>query len=253
MRKTIMATVAGLAFCGAAFAQVKVGTEISSIHYKEPGLMEEKGTMYGVAGSYTIENRFILRAEGRAAWGSVDYHNFEVGAPIFEPEGTMEGIDDFIGEVRGLVGGGFVPWATFYTGVGYRYLRDDQAGMATSNGSLGYLRESNYAYIPIGVRLRKSLGNGWSADLTPEIDSLVWGKQVSHMDAIPGFEMVVNRQRSGHGVRASLDIIKETKAIKVSAGPFIRYWDIDKSDEHLGFVEPNNDSTEIGMNVSVIF
>jgi hypothetical protein len=32
---------------------LKVGPEISYIKYKEPGLMEEKGVMYGISASYT--------------------------------------------------------------------------------------------------------------------------------------------------------------------------------------------------------
>ena len=41
----------------------KVAVEMSERHYKEPGIMEQKGLMYGVLGSYTYRNKFILRAE----------------------------------------------------------------------------------------------------------------------------------------------------------------------------------------------
>ena len=63
----------------------EVGTEVSSITYKDPGVMEEKGVMSGINASYTYRGwlppapndgkRTMLRLEGRFTRGEVDYKN----------------------------------------------------------------------------------------------------------------------------------------------------------------------------------
>ena len=253
MKKKMMAMIAVAMFvCSNLFAEIKIGTEISSIKYEEPGLMNEKGVMYGVMGSFETDTKVFLRADGRAAWGKVDYHNFYIPSS-FEPEGNISGIDDFIGEARGLLGSSFASWLKLYTGIGYRYLSDDMEGLATENGSLGYLRESNYVYLPIGARLKKDFKNGWAIELNPEIDSLLWGKQISHLDAIPGFQKIENRQRKGYGVRMAVNVIREAGPARISVGPFVRYWRIKQSSADNGFVEPENESTEFGVSASVLF
>jgi len=69
---------------GSIFAQTKpgilykkhtfeLGPEISYITHKEPGVMKEKGMMYGLIGSYTYHNKIMLKAEGKGSVGKVDY------------------------------------------------------------------------------------------------------------------------------------------------------------------------------------
>jgi len=78
----------------------------------------------------------------------------------------MNNIDDYILEFRGLAGYDFpVSKASFltpYAGIGYRYLNDDSSGKVASTGALGYERESNYIYSPIGVKFIADLKKGWS-------------------------------------------------------------------------------------------
>jgi hypothetical protein len=145
---------------GSVLAQIELpkhswdlGTEISYIRYKEPSVMEEKGVMYGIVGSYAYRGelfklqRCMLKAEGKFAYGQVDYKN----------SGTLDNIDDYILEFRGLGGYDFsilkASTLTPYVGIGYRYLNDDMSGMTTSTGARGYERESNYLYSPIGVEI----------------------------------------------------------------------------------------------------
>ncbi|RKY33328.1 MAG: hypothetical protein DRP68_02685 [Candidatus Omnitrophota bacterium] len=234
----------------------ELGTEISHIKYEEPGVMEEEGMMYGIAGSYTYRNSIMLKVEGRFAYGQVDYKN----------SGTLDNIDDYILEFRGLGGHDFSIFTastlTPYIGIGYRYLNDDMSGRITSTGALGYERESNYIYSPIGVEIITPLKNGWSVGAMLEYDIFWWGKQISHLTDVPGYlEDAENRQKRGYGVRGCIKFQKKGEKLDFVIEPFIRYWNIKKSEETqvshiLGTVtvyEPKNNSTEYGIRFTLKF
>ena len=221
--------------------------EISHISYKESDIKEE-GTMYGVAGLFAYRNKIMLRAEGRVSFGQVDYSNSE----------EINNIDDYMLEFRGLVGYDFPvlksSQLTPYIGIGYRYLND----------AFDYERESGYLYSPIGVEFLTPLGNRWSILLTGEYDLFWYGKQKSYLsDILPGLNDIENRQKNGYGWRGSIIFQKEYKKVIFEGGPFIRYWNIKKSEEesitYLGYEtgyiawEPKNKSTEIGLLVGIKF
>jgi len=248
---------------GSVLAQVELpkhsgdlGTEISYIKYKEPGVMEEKGMMYGIVGSYTYRPKFMLKADGRFSYGQVDYKN----------SGTLDNIDDYILEVRGVGGYDFSVFTastlTPYIGIGYRYLNDDMTG-TTSTGARGYERESNYLYSPIGVEVITPLKNDWSIGATLEYDYFWKGIQKSHLsDAIAGLSDIENDQNDGYGVRGSVKFQKKGEKLDFVIEPFIRYWNIKKSEEtvitYTGTIigygyEPKNNSTEIGIKFAAKF
>jgi len=93
-----------------------IGAEISHIKYKEPGLMEQKGFMYGINAFYAYHNNFMLKTDVRYSQGEVDYKSNETG--------KQNNIDDYIFEVRGLAGYDFKlsskEFITPYIGFGYR-------------------------------------------------------------------------------------------------------------------------------------
>jgi len=263
--KKILAITLCFAFIsmGSVLAQTELpkhsadlGTEISYIKYKEPGVMEEKGMMYGIVGSYTYRPKFMLRAEGRFAYGQVDYKN----------SGTLDNIDDYILEFRGLGGYDFSVFTastlTPYIGIGYRYLNDDMTG-TTSTGALGYERESNYLYSPIGVEIITPLKNDWSVGATLEYDYFWKGIQKSHLsDTGLGLGDIENDQNKGYGIRGSVKFQKKGEKLDFVIEPFIRYWNIKKSKETaitysgtiIGYgYEPKNNSTEIGCKLAVKF
>ena len=238
----------------------ELGPEISYIEYKEPDIsMKEKGWMYGIVGSYTYHAKLMLKVEGRFSYGQVDY-----SSPI---SGTIDNIDDYILEFRGLGGYDFpvsqTSFLTLYTGIGYRYLNDDLSGKVSSTGGLGYERESNYIYSPIGVKFIADLKEGWSVGAMGEYDIFWWGRQTSHLsDVLSDLNDVKNRQTSGYGLRGSLEVQKKLKTVALAIEPFIRYWNIDDSKHadvtFLGVkigeaLEPKNHSTEYGINLLVRF
>lgn len=235
-----------------------LGTEISHVTYKEPGLMKEEGMMYGVVGSYTYHNNLMLKAEGKGSWGQLDYTGaLSDGTPY-----TMDGIKDFMLEFRGLGGYDFhvlkTSILTPYIGIGYRYLNDD-----SSSDPAGYGREANYIYSPLGLEVTTNLENGWSWGATAEYDHFWWGLQKSHLsDYNSGLNDMENGQKKGYGIRGSIKLVKRGEKLDIIIEPFVKYWNIQQSKEAdityngevIGYgVEPKNSSTEYGIRLAVKF
>jgi len=264
MKKILfLATCVIFIFAGEGFPEefkehtLGVSTDISYIVYDEPNVMEEKGVMYGAGVSYTYRKDIMLRAEGRFSYGQVDYEN----------SGTINNIDDYMLEFRGLVGYDFSKYRGYgitpYIGFGYRYLNDDTSGMISSTGARGYEREANYFYSPIGIEIITPLDNGWSVGATFEYDYFWKGIQKSHLSgAVASFNDLENDQNEGYGLRASLKIQKKGVESDFMIEPFVRYWDIEKSETanitYNGVLwgygwEPENNSTEIGIRLGAVF
>lgn len=265
-----------LLFLGAAdsFAEILepghswgIGTEVSNIKYTEPDIMSERGVMYGVDAFYNYYgelstdnpelNKWMIRAEGRASMGQVDYKN----------SGDIDSIDDYILEFRSLGGYGLEVSESVaiipYIGVGYRYLNDGMGGHVSSNGSLGYDRESNYLYAPIGAEAILDLKNSWNVGLSAEYDLFMWGRQISHLSQTRNdFNDPENHQKSGFGLRSALRVEKKGEAMDFMIEAFIRYWSIKRSQEAdltwqgrvIGTTtEPKNRSTEYGLKLALKF
>ena len=236
----------------------ELGAELSYIKYDEPGIMEEDGIMYGLSGAYAYHNNFMLKAEGKFSYGQVDYDGqLSTGASY-----TIDDIDDYMLEFRGLGGYDFPIFTattlTPYIGFGYRYLNDDM-----SCDPAGYERESNYYYSPIGIETFTDLDNGWAFGLKIEYDYFWKGVQKSHLsDAVAALSDVENDQEDGYGIRGSVKVQKKTDRVDYLIEPFIRYWNIEESEDAavslsgtvIGTgVEPENDSIEIGVKFAVKF
>lgn len=245
-------TAAFLLLCSTAFAEVRLGTEVSSIRYKEKSFMKETGVMYGIDGEAAYRDKFFLKGEGRALWGAVDY-----SSPV---SGSLDDISDSLYEVRGLAGPR-LGIATPYTGLGFRFLSDDSSGELTSNGDHGYKREANYLYVPFGLELRKNINN-WTFTVNGELDALLQGRQRSYLSEIQGFSDVTNKQNSGFGQKLSLNIVKNGK-VNLGVGVFYNHWDVRSSELAVGaqitpeiplfIYEPRNDSSEIGVKLFIEF
>jgi hypothetical protein len=233
------------------------GPDAYYYRYREPD-MKQTGYFYGVEGAYTYRNwmpayptysdiKMMVRAEGRYDWGVVDYdgelQNTETDETI---PYAVDNKHDSIGEFRLLFGPEF-PKAdvvdTIYSGVGYRVLKDDQSG-----DPFGYDRRSTYLYWPIGFTTLRNLSGKWLLSLNAEFDLLLWGKQSSDLSGF-GFGTIHNDQNSGYGVRGAVGFEYTTKDVAVIIQPFIRYWDIAESEVDNGFVEPKNNTTEIGLDL----
>jgi hypothetical protein len=230
-----------------------IGLYVSDISYEEPGVMTQDGTMLGITASYASYDAVMLKAEGSYAQGEVDYSG----------SGTINNIDDYIFEVRGLAGKNFVQESgvriTPFVGLGYRYLNDDMSGRVSSTGAAGYEREQEYIYSPIGVEFSNNkLNNAWVVGGSIEYDYFWEGTNHTNLGSIPGYYNVTMNQNDGHGYRASIRFTKTDGNTTFMIEPFYRYWDIDDSDitvdpSGTGWYEPNNTSKEIGVNLSLKF
>jgi len=239
----------------------EVGTEVSYIRYEEPDIMDETGVMYGIyAKADANVEGLALGAEGTINFGQVDYDSASTG--------SIDGINDFLAEVRATVGYNLTPDKkvefTPYIGLGYRYLLDQLGGETSTTGALGYDRESNYLYLPIGIKAETGMDNGWTLGGTVEFDVFLHGWQKSHLeDAIAGLDTLTNDQDEGYGVRGSIKIAKKMDRVNILVEPFVRYWNIKQSNTKavtfggtpIGVVgyEPKNNSLQVGGRIGVEF
>jgi hypothetical protein len=230
----------------------ELGGEISYITYKEPGVLRERGAMYGGVGSYTYHNKIMLKVEGRGCFGKLNYYDLE-GPPV--PRNSNR---DYVFEARGLGGYDFSilksSILTPFLGVGYRHFNDDVLPRP-------YERVSNYLYSPIGMAFITGLGNDWSIGGTGEYDYFWWGNQNSHPIEAVEIEDIESRLKDAFGLRGSITLEKKYKKVIFEGGPFIRYWDVKKLEPvslNVGLpIQPSwiskNDSTEVGFKLAVKF
>jgi hypothetical protein len=226
-----------------------VGPEISGFHYEEPGLMQEDGTLFGVALSYAhyyrkdFESR-LFRFESGVAVGEVDYD----GALMDGTPYQVDGNEELMINARGLWGS---LWHTddhadhLYLGLAYRYLQDDG-----SHDPAGYRRHSNYFYLPLGLRRDKPLKDDWFLGLTAEVDVLLAGYQVSEIAESPTDDSnVTNWQWPGVGLRGVAEFRCKTQSSDLSFAPFVQYWWVDDSRPSKSglYVEPRNWSIQYGL------
>lgn len=237
-------------------SNLEIGSEIFYQQYQEPGVMRETGMMYGVYGSYTYRRWLAPAAEGDEALAKKPMHwmigangGISFGQLNYDGElmdGTpyrAGGVDNVLVEARLLVGPDFPKEKridTIYIGFGFRYLDSDIGPDPT-----GYQRESRYFYIPVGIATTGNWRDGWSLGAGAEFDLLLHGLQTSHLGGEVGD--VDNPQHGGFGLRGSIRLGKNGKHHNLIVEPFIRYWQIQTSEVSQGYVEPRNDTTEVGV------
>ena len=232
----------------------EIGPELSYYEYKEPGLMSLRGPMFGIGAAYTYHNGVMIKLAGSCSYGLVDYDS--------DGTGSVNNIEDSIFEFRVLGGYDFKISKSFtltpFIGFGYRYLKDNGGGETTTTGNWGYDRESKYYYSPIGIQAVNVFDKGWSIGVNMEYDLFWKGTQKSFLsDGDAGYSDPQNDQDSGYGLRGSIMIKKQTDQAFYVIEPFVRYWNIDESDVQAeryngvltgyGWIEPKNETTEIGV------
>ena len=233
---------------------IEIGTEFYSYDYEEPGFMEQNGNFFGIFGFYTSrdwiesgsDTGWMTRIEGQFAFGETEYDGMlSDGSPM-----TASGLDNHTYDIRFLLGPDHLKennLSTIYFGLGYRYLFND----LMSETSFGYERESNYFYLPLGIKSLTGLDNGWSWEWGVEYDFLLSGQQNSN--GVPVLGDIENKQDSGHGLRASVKFQKHLEKSDFTIEPFVRYWDIDDSDIDKGGFEPANETMEFGIRLSLMY
>lgn len=258
----IICCVCFVLLCGSAQARenhknidVSIGFQSYYHEYKEPGLMKNEGFFYGI--SYSVfheKENTLFGLEGLLAYGQVDYSSVSTG--------NSDDIDDICADNRIILGYAVYndqkTRITPFVGVAYRFLQDDSKYQRTTTNHIGYLRESNYFYSPVGVKIKIQYANGWSLMPELEYDYFWFGRQESELGYLAGIEDMSNDQEDGYGYRLSLTLEKKTLQTGYSFQVFYRFWDIDTSDidtdrfGNIG-VEPANETSEYGFNFSILF
>jgi hypothetical protein len=244
----------------------EIAPEVYFFRYEEPDIMKDEGVFYGLTASLTHRRErgrsehavswSTLKVEGRFDWGQVDYDGALMDGTPYE----MHGIDDYVAGVGLLRGFEWDPTpfiSGFHIGIAYRYLNDD-----SSSELYGYQREANYLYMPIRLEAIAGSRHPLQVAFLAEVDVLLVGLQISHdlpvQDPITRdvwIQNVYNVQLplSGVGAQGSIVLRYRSRPIDVAAGPFVRYWYIGQSQESHDYVEPENNTLEVGAHVIVRF
>lgn len=131
-----------------------------------------------------------------------------------------------------------------YLGIGYRYKTDHGKDKSS------YLRESNYIYLPLGIRLLSGVGGlKDKIGFFVEYDFLAKSYHKSHLN-----QTIKNKQRKGYG--AKIGFLFQEEGIQIK--PFLNLWKIKDSDiscDEAGscIVEPRNKTIETGISFAFIF
>ncbi|MBF0619041.1 MAG: hypothetical protein HQL19_02610 [Candidatus Omnitrophica bacterium] len=262
-----------------------LGYEQYAYTYKESfngdHIMDYKGAYQGINGSWTHrltdhegipEMPDVFRLETRLAWAQLDYNGgIQDQSGNHLADVTLSKVPDMTVEARGIMGKEmFVKNIMFmpYTGVGYRFLRNDtskKSGSYVLGGTTyivsGYRRISQYYYLPLGLEVRKAFLQSWTLGGNLEYDYLLKGAQASYTPHSANAS-VSNSQRHGQGYRASVKLEKDFTHVGISVEPFVRYWQLQKSDFAcsdyvtggcFGMIEPANVTQEVGVKMGVIF
>ena len=235
----------------------QVGVTISHYKYEEPNFMSLEAMKLGIdySSTLTVDDSWFIRLDGRYATGDADYES--------EGTGSSDDIPDWYAEIRALIGTDYLFNDSIlapYSGLGYRYLYNDLRG-DSSSGAIGYRRESEYIYLPIGVTQRLALNEGSQLENNLEFDYLLHGQQTTHFEDLAGHgdftygEEFKNGQDSGYGIRASSMYLLGNWSV----GPYLTYWDIEDSETNTSIVgigdsyylmtgkEPANNTLEYGI------
>jgi hypothetical protein len=267
--------------------------------YEEPELMKDQGNMAGFEIGYTyrlsnnehiesVKDIFsdtnkvnMFKVEFSRRQGEIDYKS--------EGTGSIEDVEDYILEVRGLMGYD-IPvkdhtLITPFAGFGYRYLNDDTGGRISTTGAKGYERENKCYYMPLGFMTDTQINQSWKFGFSFEYDVFLDGQQISHLedvgpmytDADTGLSYVSdpikNEQYEGYGMRASFKLVKLNKSFDLFFQPYVNYWEKEESDptqatsqdgsigwyydaahnNPVWYVEPENKTTEYGVKVGFMF
>lgn len=249
--------------------KLELGLTLGPVLYKEKDFMEEEGVMVNAFITKThYTDNLMFQGEVKLGYGLVNYDGQMQDGTHFE----TEGIEDFLFECRGLIGYQFKKFITesddkkikqrsfVFSGLGYRYLSDD---LSVETG--GYLRESNYLYLPLGAgMIAINILKGKVHDIIHmqfEYDYLLEGLQISHFSDIdPGLNDIENVQKKGWGLKIHLDKILYLENVKIGPTISMSFWAIENSEtapiyyngQLAGYaMEPENAFIEVSLGLII--
>lgn len=243
--------------------------EMAHYKYKESGLMNLKSqhrngfhlgytyiTDFSTEEASNPPTKLLFGLDFRYMQGDVDYQGGTWGGAAF----SADNLTDYYFEAMVRLGGQYLLSEQMdliiYSGLGWRQLRNH----LEESGAGGYLRQSIYLYVPLGLKTAFTTPGQWKLQLALELDGLAGGHQSSHYDNSWG--NVHNTQDAGMGFRASLRLTKMLGQVGLFVEPFWHYWKIEDSDivyvyepghGTFGLQEPANSTREYGLKVGLSF
>ena len=191
-----------------------LGLELFPYSYKEPNLMKMNGLFYGINGTYSfyLGKDYFLQLEARASGGKTKYSSNRTGNRSTRTPNKLF-------ETRILYSRYFQVNKnmdlTPFIGYGFRYKEDHEKGKSTT-GHNGYLRKSNYHYVPVGLSMNYNLQQGWGLYISGEYDIFLEGQQKSYVTTT-----IKHKQNKGYGLRSELLLEKTFDKYIFSIGPYI--------------------------------
>lgn len=255
MKKLSLALlVAFAASSSAAFAvesNYSVGLERYTELYEEfvPSegkVMQEDADMRGIVGglTLTLESGNQIAISARYAKGDSDYTGSYMGGSY--GDAFLTDIDRTSYELGVSFKSTFAALGdtTLSAGLGHRYLEDELDKYAG-----GYRRENRLHFVTLGAERKFAVGSGWSLTPKAQYKYLLHGEQRSEVEGT-----ITNNQNHGRGFDLAVDVSHQFGAVALTVTPYLRTWDIQKSDLFAGgYYEPENQTKEAGFSVSARF
>ena len=241
----------------------EIGAEILDYSYRErfqgETVASDDGRFAGLTASFVagLGGGFLFRARLSTDFGSVDYSS---------EDGEIDDVRQSIGQLEFQAARDFplghAATITPFIGLGSRILSDNSGGKETESGILGYDRDINYAFVPIGAAVTMPIGPSNILSFSAQYNWVVGGDAESRFSEIdPEFPDLKMDIPGGHGLEASAMLGIPIGTTQLRVGPFIRHWNIQQSEsltfeedgEAIELFEPANKSTELGLRLSVAF
>lgn len=211
------------------------------MHYKEPAVMDEKGSLRGIGldGRYDFTESLSLAVQAKFLSGELEYNGATfAGTPI------KQTTKDQLREYRSLVSYDVGDFST-YSGYGIRYWRNDLV--------ISYVRETTYHYIPIG--LRYTLNPFY---FTYEFRHFLNGVNKSHMSDVDASRNDVTlKQESGKSYSFELGFFTEIATLDFKISVNYEYWEIEDSktasDGVDTLIEPHNSTSSFTLSAGLFF
>lgn len=221
-------------------------------------IMDETGYLAGVNTevTHTTNQGYFFGLEAEGLGGELRYEGMY-------SDGTGLNCDthDFLFQSTAAVGKKFTmsSWQlTPYTGLKYRYWRDD----IIAEG--GYLRQISQFYLPVGLNTQYKFNNSWNVKVKMEGSLLIAGRVYSNLsDVGNGYSDITNHQNfaSGAGSRISATLENKSEGYSLGISPYFEWYEVKTSkkassqigDQPVKFIEPHNTTWMLGLSCSLSF
>lgn len=223
-----------LGFVCPAFATqegLSIGLQGARFEYDEPGVMTEKGFLWGGYGSFLSSRNapMSVRAQAHFLVGQLDYD----GAIYNTSNGTttpyQTTTEDTVIETQLDAGIQVDSSAEFrvrlFGGLGYRFWQD------RISGETGYRRETTYIYLPLGVEVLTVISPEMLLSFEAQYNHWLKGKNRSYLtDVNPSFGDYEFNQDTGSGFQ----LAGQFSLVWPQLRPFFRLiyqsWDVEDSE-----------------------